>query len=209
MGVIEKNYTIRVKTQENDHYSNYRGWTQSGDSNVWCGYKSRENDTVTRTRDRSDWKRYVRAGYHGPESFIIFNIEDQIYRLPASLKHIYDEIIKSRKFLNLELDERVDFDLQFSLWKSAVNFLINYSIQINDTYDIIIEAPEINPCIDSTIDISWRSSKARLLLNFRKIDGQVIAFFYGDFYGQQNAIKGNVQTGIVEDYLASWMKNLI
>ena len=129
--------------------------------------------------------------------------------MPASLKHIYDEIIKSRKFLNLELDERVDFDLQFSLWKSAVNFLINYSIQINDTYDIIIEAPEINPCIDSTIDISWRSSKARLLLNFRKIDGQVIAFFYGDFYGQQNAIKGNVQTGIVEDYLASWMKNLI
>jgi hypothetical protein len=60
--------------------------------------------------------------------------------------------------------------------------------------------PDINPCCDNTIDLSWRTENVRLLIN---IASDKISY-YGDLYNDVDQIKGKDL-----NHLINWMnKNL-
>ena len=92
-------------------------------------------------------------------------------------------------------------------YKNATDFLINYSKWILKNKGFAINAPQINPCRDGSIDLSWRTPKARMLINFKN-DGSDLAHYYGDYYNNINSIKGYVKTDEIQEFLATWMKIL-
>jgi hypothetical protein len=93
------------------------------------------------------------------------------------------------------------------IWSRATDFLIDYAESIHNLFNITIDAPVIGPCPDGSIDLSWRTAKARMLINIRNSD-EGKAYYYGDQYNDRNSIKGNVDTSKVETFLAAWMCNL-
>ncbi len=94
-----------------------------------------------------------------------------------------------------------------AIWNRATNFLLDYAASIENLFQVVITAPEIGPCPDGSIDLSWRSPSARMLINIRNSE-EGKAYFYGDLYNDKNSIKGNVGTEKVETYLVAWMCNL-
>jgi hypothetical protein len=69
--------------------------------------------------------------------------------------------------------------------------------------------PEIEPVNNGSIDISWHTDKARMLINVRHIEGKPFAFYYGNLFNNQVPTKGNVPIdGIVYTHLAEWMNYL-
>ncbi len=93
------------------------------------------------------------------------------------------------------------------VWERAMDFLKNYSQYITQKKTINIQAPQINPCRDGSIDLSWRTPKARMLINFKN-DDSGLAHYYGDYYNNINSIKGYVKTDEIQEFLATWMKVL-
>lgn len=131
------------------------------------------------------------------KSFILLNNE------------ISKAIVESKSLLGLEESWDDDGALPISkhIWEKAMNFLKNYSQYILQIKDVNIQAPQINPCRDGSIDLSWRTSKARMLINFKN-DESGLAQYYGDYYNNINSIKGFVQTDEIQEFLATWMKIL-
>jgi len=128
----------------------------------------------------------------------------------APLYKIHSEIKDSTQILELEenWDDEGAKKVQESIFIEAVKFLLNYSNFIYKNFDIIISTPEINPCIDGSIDLSFRNQNARLLINIQEENEKLNAVFYGDLYDNKIPIKGNVPTKGVFEHLAHWMKNL-
>jgi len=123
---------------------------------------------------------------------------------------IVDEIEKSKYILELRegWDDSNAKSISSDVWNSSVLFLIRYSEVIRECYSIVISTPEINPCRNGSIDLSWRTSKARMLINVRKENGEIVAFYYGDMYNNKS-VKGAVPVTGIENHLAVWMTNLI
>lgn len=130
-------------------------------------------------------------------------------KLPSELYHIECEIQASDYILELEdnWDDEGALRVDDVVYKNATNFLINYSKWIFQNKGYIIQAPQINPCRDGSIDLSWRIPKARMLINFKN-DGSDLAHYYGDYYNNINSIKGYVKTDEIQEFLATWMKIL-
>lgn len=122
-----------------------------------------------------------------------------------------DELIgQSRYILTLEegWDEGDALPIDKTIWENATSFLRAYVTYISQQYGMGIELPEINPLRDGSIDLEWRTSRARLLINFNNRNPQK-ASFYGDRYANVDRIKGNIDVKEVEAHLAIWMKNCL
>lgn len=128
----------------------------------------------------------------------------------APLFKIHSEIKDAIQILELEenWDDEGAKKIQEPVFIEAVSFLLNYSDFIYKNFGVIISTPEINPCIDGSIDLSFRSQNARLLINIQKENERSNAIFYGDLYDNKIPIKGNVPTEGVFEHLAHWMKHL-
>ncbi|MFN3489450.1 MAG: hypothetical protein ACK4YV_09965 [Emticicia sp.] len=118
-------------------------------------------------------------------------------------------ISESKTLLSLgdNWDEEGALAIPEDIWKRAIKFLKNYSEYILQDKFISIQAPQINPCRDGSIDLSWRTPKARMLINFKN-DKSDLAHYYGDYYNNINSIKGYVKTDEIQEFLATWMKIL-
>ena len=123
-----------------------------------------------------------------------------------SILKVIDES-KSLLSLGDNWDEEGALAIPKDIWNRAINFLKNYSEYILHDKATIIKAPQINPCRDGSIDMSWRTPKARMLINFKN-DGSDLAHYYGDYYNSINSIKGYVKTDEIQEFLATWMKVL-
>ncbi len=137
-------------------------------------------------------------------------VKHHCFFVSSKLSSIIEEIKRSEYILNLkgDWDEEGAEKVNENTWCSAVRFLINYSQYLLDS-NIVIEAPEINPCRDGSIDLSWRTDNARLLINIQnKKDGEAV--FYGDLYNGKGKmpIKGGVPFTGVQEHLVTWMKYL-
>ena len=143
-------------------------------------------------------------------SAIDIDINGKLFSLPFEMRHIANEINHSKYIVQLKMgwDSENAKIIDSNIWETAVIFLIQYSSYIFQEFNGIIETPEINPCIDGSIDMSWRTLKFRLLINIKKSDQKTIAYYYGDQYNNINPIKGNVTTEVITEYLAVWMKSL-
>jgi hypothetical protein len=137
-------------------------------------------------------------------------IGGKIISLHPELKHIA-ETVNNSKYI-LELNE--DWDslnakkIEETEWVKASQLLINYAKFVLDNFSVIIQAPEINPCLNGTIDLSWRTKKARLLINIKTSENKIFASYYGDLYNDEQPIKNVMLNDTIIEHLAFWMKNL-
>lgn len=127
--------------------------------------------------------------------------------LKSDLERAIDD---AKEILNLEDDWNGEGAEQISpeIFDVASNFLRRYDSYLKETFKIDLLVPEINPCPNGTIDLSWRSPSARLLVNIKFIEGQYYAYFYGDRYNNKSPLKGNTQTEELSEGLAILMKSL-
>jgi len=127
----------------------------------------------------------------------------------SNLQHIYKEIDHSKYILALQenWDDEGAEVIPKDMWYRSVKFLVDYASWIYETYNEIIETPEINPVRNGSIDLSWRTQNARLLINIVNSESR-IAIFYGDQYNDLNSIKGKINIDEFQDYLAIWMRKL-
>ena len=156
--------------------------------------------------------------YLAPENWLkndvrfsfLFKIYGKTYFLPNQLKSIATAINESKWICSLKEDW--DYDgasiIEKELFLSAIDFLIKYSIDIFKKSGIVIKTPEINPCRDGSIDLSWRTPSARMLVNIRKTADELLAYYFGDILNNKFPIKGNVHLDNVSEHLAIWMKFL-
>ncbi len=126
-----------------------------------------------------------------------------------SNSEILKVIRESEKMLSLNenWDDEGALVITEIIWRSAIDFLRKHSEYILQNQAINIQAPQINPCRDGSVDLSWRTPKARMLINFKN-DGSDLAHYYGDYYNNINSIKGYVKTDEIQEFLATWMKVL-
>jgi hypothetical protein len=106
-------------------------------------------------------------------------------------------------------DEEGAVPISQLIFDKAVEFLRYYSRYLYIGFGFELPIPEINPCKDGSIDLSWRTAHARMLINIRMQDELPHAFFYGDRYNNKMPIKGNVPLKEFSESLAVWMKYLV
>ncbi len=141
---------------------------------------------------------------------VSIEIEDKVIFFPWKLTHIARCIEESKQILDLEVgwDGMNGTRIDRLTWISAAHFLINYSKFISEKFDVVISAPEINPVKNGTIDIVWKTAKARFLINIKFAGSQNFASYYGDLKNNQQPIKSVLVDDSVIEYLAYWMTNL-
>ncbi len=133
----------------------------------------------------------------------------QTYEIDDKLQHISSEIEASKYILELEesWDDEGALSVPQFVWERGIAFLLNYSDWINKNHETIIDAPEINPCKDGSVDLVWRNANARFLINFKN-QKEIIGTYYGDEYNDKNRIKNIINTiNEIDQSLGIWMKN--
>lgn len=141
---------------------------------------------------------------------ISFSVLDFKTDFPLALKDISEELEYSKYILDLNesnWDEEGAIGITSELYLEVIKFVTSYSKYIL-SLGVVIDKPEVNPLINGSIDISWRAPKARLLVNFRVIDGKIIAKFYGDLYQNMTDKSGFINTESLDLALIEWMKQL-
>jgi hypothetical protein len=143
-----------------------------------------------------------------PSEFVL-DILGEHLEIPTRLEEIKSEIENSKRILNFEDDWNNDgaCKIDTKIYLHAIKFLIEYSKYLKKL-GFIISSPDIDPCPDGTIDLSWNTDKARLLINFRIVDEDILGYFYGDLLNNISPIKGSFKVNEFCDYLAIWMKVL-
>jgi hypothetical protein len=137
-------------------------------------------------------------------------LQDEIIEVKSNFRHLMNLIERSKYILSLESgwDEENALVIDKEIWKVTCKFIIQYTTEIYENYNKIINEPEINPCRDGTIDLSWRSSQNRLLINLRYSENVIRAYYYGDFYKDKKSIKGWINTNVIDPSFLLWMKNM-
>jgi hypothetical protein len=195
-----------------------------GFTNFLTGAKTRYDKTIFYCDDRKvGFKHYdtgqgvLEKAYNKTEakptrdSEITIEYQNKSFVLPISLVHISNAIRESTEILNLEQGwDGIDAPpISEETLLNAVTLLVNYSKYILEKFQVIISAPEINPCRNGTIDLAWRTHKARFLLNVKPAtNSPIVASCYGDLYNDRQPIKSNLSDEVVIEHLAFWMKNL-
>lgn len=148
------------------------------------------------------------------ETYIKFFHFDKVFVFPSALSEIVDEINHSKSYLSLEYDwdsfgaSTVDHQV----YKDCIDWLIQYSSYIYSSSRTVIKGLEINLCPNGSLDLSWVTEKARLLINFKRKDNCIKAFFYGyvtsSTSNQQIEKRGEIDLSTFDESLAVWMKSL-
>ncbi|MEJ7684666.1 MAG: hypothetical protein WKG06_43825 [Segetibacter sp.] len=123
-----------------------------------------------------------------------------------------EEVINEAKYIPLleyNWDEEGAIPIPQDLFDVTIHFLKHYYLFLLDSIGVNIALPEINPCRDGTIDLSWRTKNARLLINVRSGPDDYMAYFYGDLYNNKMPLKGNFCISKFSEPLAFWMKYLV
>lgn len=139
-------------------------------------------------------------------------ITDYVFKIPSVFNHLINEIKQSSYILELS-DSGWDENgpskgIKKELWKASIDFVNTYTAYIYSMYKIIILTPEIDACVDGTIDLAWKTSTARLLINVKELCGNYIVSYYRDNFTEFSKSKGNeiISDTVAEDF-AVWMKN--
>jgi len=136
-----------------------------------------------------------------------------LYKPIINQQQKYTTLIFDR-FRNLTKLEN-DWDFEGGLKPLSINmaaaeqFLLQYGLFIFEEFGWWPPLPEINPVNNGSVDLSWHTKKARMLINIRLLENAPFAFYYGDLYKNVVPTKGNIPIdGILYEHLAQWMKYL-
>lgn len=139
-----------------------------------------------------------------------FKVRDLEFILPVSLQNIFKEIEESQYLFDLEFDwdDQGGTAVNENSWRKASELIINYAIWLYENYDrFVLTPPQINSGPENSIDLLWRSSKFRLLINIpNNVDGPIT--YYGDNNKGKNSLKGILESESVHEYFALWLKDL-
>lgn len=147
------------------------------------------------------------------EAFIIppvDEIEKQIrglkFSFPIELVHILNEIEDSSNIIDLDKnwDDEGALQISYETWEKATLFISNYSKWIYNNQNIIISEPDIAAVSDGSVDLTWSSEQARLLVNIK--EAETTASYYGDYFTENNNIKGNIPINEINEFFAYWLK---
>lgn len=103
--------------------------------------------------------------------------------LPSRFYELDREVENSKYILALEndWDDEGSVAYQEATWKKAIQFTSNYAKWVFDETSRVIPTPKIAPGPNGSIDILWKSSNYRLLINIPD-NLKKQASFYGDNY---------------------------
>jgi|GEM_PF-3831411 len=164
--------------------------------------------------DKKDYLiKYKKLTIRQSEDFVIYpvnKIEKQIrglkFLFPFELVHILNEIEDSSNIIDLDKnwDDEGALQISFNTWEKATLFISNYSKWIYNNQNIIINEPDIAAVSDGSIDLTWSSEQARLLVNIK--EAETTASYYGDYFTENNNIKGNIPINEINEFFAYWLK---
>ena len=125
--------------------------------------------------------------------------------LPFALKQIKEAITQSRGMLVLPDDWDEDGAKQIGedTWRRAVSFLTRYAERVWDGSGRVLDAPDITPSVDGSVDIHWDRLGYELLIAIPP-DGGAMASFYGDNRGR-GFIKGEFDMNDLNEGLIEWL----
>lgn len=125
--------------------------------------------------------------------------------LPPELAHISNAIEASRFILDLTAGWDGEDGAPYSraVWEKATRFLSLHARWLWETYSVRIDAPQIGPAPDGSIDLHWKGDPYELLVNIPANPAEP-ASFYGDDYGK-HFIKGTIDSATFNRGLAVWL----
>lgn len=144
------------------------------------------------------------------ESTCSFDVLGTTFILPIKLKDVVNEILDSKYILDLKDDWDGEGSPSFSneLYIDAIQFLYDYALALFNVHKIVIEAPEINPCHDGSIDLSWKNESVRLLINVKSIDGKSKVLYFRDHHNNHQSSRGELTLNCIDESFLIWMKLL-
>lgn len=119
----------------------------------------------------------------------------------APSEAIAHKIQESRRILEIEDNWDGEGSVGYSVetWEKAVSFLR----VLEDTLHVALDAPDILPGPDGSIDLHWLTEQYEMLVNIPS-EGDV-ATYYGDNYSS-NSIKGSIAISGVDSFVFLWLK---
>ena len=125
--------------------------------------------------------------------------------LPSELQAIAREIEASRSILDLpdNWDDQGSAGYTEAVWMRATDFLMRHAKWLYERHCLSVEAPDIGPGPEGSIDLHWRTDEYELLINI-PASPQKPAGFYGDDYGKA-VIKGTLDTAGISRGLETWL----
>ena len=172
-----------------------------------------ENKSIKRGISAFSHISTIKFAMKQAEDFVIYpvdKIEKQIrglkFSFPFELIHILNEIENSSNIIDLDKnwDDEGALQISFNTWKKATLFISNYSKWIYNNQNVIISEPDIAAVSDGSIDLTWSSEHARLLVNIK--EAETTASYYGDYFTENNNIKGNIPMNEINEFFAYWLK---
>jgi hypothetical protein len=122
--------------------------------------------------------------------------------LPPELRPIREAIETSQDILGAR-DPDTEETVSAATWERAAGFLARYAEWVWREFEVAIEAPEILPGPDRSVDIHWDVPGYELLINIPAAADR-LAGFYGDSQAG-TVIKGKFDTRVVNQGLVLWL----
>ena len=124
--------------------------------------------------------------------------------LSPQLRHVREAIESSRTILDLEPDDdHGEAGYSEETWNRAVEFVTKNAKWLWDSFGCVIDAPQILPGPDGSIDVHWDHPSFEMLINI-PADPRAKAGFYGDDRGEI-AIKGSIDPSRFNHGLLQWL----
>lgn len=179
--------------------------------NIFSEIKDLDNSKITyfsyghtnlRTKPKEDIIFWVNPNLE-------LEISEKIFSFDRKLSSLYQTIKDSKSILELQedWDENGALPCNFNSYIASIEFLITYSKEVLNSYNVIIDSPEINIARDGSIDLEWRGKNYILLINFNNSDNINIQY-YGEDNISKTIIKGFIEDKSINSDLAFWMKKL-
>lgn len=167
-------------------------------ANQYLSYPTESEDSI-----------YKLKYYFIPNKYEYYDFKNLRIKVRKELNHIIKCFQESEYISSLkeDWDDNEGKPISFQTWTNAVNFVNDYSDWIFNYFGIVISEPQIQPGPNETIDIVWRNDNYRFLINIPQ-DKNFQAGYYGDDKKNGNSIKGKIPIDKVEEFIATWMKNL-
>jgi len=125
--------------------------------------------------------------------------------LPLALNRVGKVIAESREMLNLSNDwnEEGAKKIDENTWRRSVTFLARYALRVLEQSGRVLDAPDITPSVDGSVDIHWDNPAYEMLIVIPP-DINALASFYGKNRGR-SFIKGEFDLNELNKGLIEWL----
>ena len=134
------------------------------------------------------------------------------YGLPKDLEHISKAISEAQFIPNLQndWDDNNALKIPTQIFERAIQFVKSYALFLYDKYGFLLVEPSIMPVPDGSIDISWNTPNASLLICIKNQQDEV-AYYYGEFFENDQKVDSNGQiptNTTMASFANSWLRNI-